>query len=121
MVLLARRDLKSTSTLPLPGCRAELGRILGCFPLRAPIMPDVVLRGCLWLPSSYSMGHSWALWASMLVLPGDTVVIQLDLYQLAMGGTISKEQLYDSAGILNVVLHMVAKIQCVTVSTSLSF
>lgn len=67
------------------------------------------------------MGHSWALRATMLELSGDTVVIQPDLYQLAMGGTISKEQLYDSAGILNVVLHVVAKVAHVTASTSLSF
>lgn len=67
------------------------------------------------------MGHSWALPVTMLELSGDTVVIQPDLYQLAMGGTISKEQLYDNAGILNVVLHMVTKAAHVTASTSLSF
>lgn len=64
--------------------------------------------------------RGWALRAKMLE-SGDPIVIQPDLYQLAVGGTTSKEQLYDSAEILHVVLHMVTKVPCLTVSTSQSF
>lgn len=47
--------------------------------------------------------------------------MQPDSHQLAMSGTVSKEQLYYSVGILNAVLHMVGKSQYVNKSTSLSF
>lgn len=48
-------------------------------------------------------------------------MITPDLYQLIIRGTITKECVHDRAGILNVVLDMVAKNQEVDAWTSLSF